>query len=136
MFKKSLLLLLTLIFFLAPITNAQQKKELGIKEMEFCTAVENRQPVGTDKEFYDTVEKVYCFTKIIGAADTTTVSHVWYHNDEEKARVELPVKSKSWRTWSSKIIIKEWGGVWRVDILSSGGKLLISKEFLIKPTEE
>lgn len=101
--------------------------------MVFCTAVENREAVGVDKIFPDTVERVYCFTRITGAADTTTVSHVWYHGDEEKAKVNLSVRSKSWRTWSSKLILKEWEGVWRVDVLSSNGRLLASKEFIIKP---
>jgi hypothetical protein len=48
--------------------------------------------------------------------------------------LNIPVRSSSWRTWSSKRILKEWQGIWRVDILLPGGKLLISKEFLVKPT--
>ncbi|NIR49886.1 DUF2914 domain-containing protein [candidate division KSB1 bacterium] len=104
--------------------------------MVFCTAVEEREPVAVDTVFADTVGQVYCFTKIIGATDTTSISHVWYYEDEEKANVNLAVKSKSWRTWSSKKILQEWDGKWRVDVVSSQQEIIKSEEFLIKPTSE
>jgi len=108
---------------------------IGIQEMVFCRSIEERKPVDADSLFADTVGKVYCFTRVTGATDTTTIYHVWYHEDEEMARVELTVRSSPWRTWSSKQILKEWNGIWRVDILLPEGRLLRSKEFLVKPTE-
>ncbi len=110
-------------------------QSISIQEMVFCTSIEEREPVEPDSLFNDTVGQVYCFTRITGATDTTTIYHVWYHEDEEKARVELTVRSSPWRTWSSKLILKEWDGIWRVDIILPEGRLLRSKEFLVKPTE-
>ena len=136
MFEKSMILIFSLLFFLTTFGSAQENANLEVKGMVFCTAVEDRQPVGADSLFFDTVERVYCFTRITGAEDTTSVSHIWYHGDEEMAAVDLAVRSKSWRTWSSKQIMKEWSGIWRVDVVSSDGKLLISKEFLVKPETE
>ena len=134
--KKFIVLLFSIVFYLTSVSHAQQKAGLAVEEMVFCTAVENRQPVGVDTLFFDTVGMVFCFTRISGAEDITTIHHVWYYNDEEKARVELAVKSKSWRTWSSKRIMKGWEGIWRVDIISSDGDLLSSNEFLINPTND
>ena len=108
-------------------------QELTVEEMVFCSAIEERQPAGVDTAFSSAVERVYCFSKIEGAADTVTVFHVWYHNDQEMAKVELTIKGKSWRTWSSKRIMQEWQGKWRVDITTSDGNILKSKEFIIKP---
>ena len=110
-------------------------QEVSIQEMVFCRSIEEREPVDTDSLFADTVGQVYCFTRVTGATDTTMIYHVWYHEDEEMARVELTVRSSPWRTWSSKQILKEWDGIWRVDILLQEGRLLRSKEFLVKPTE-
>jgi hypothetical protein len=133
MIKKSFVLIAFLLL-LTTMGYAQEKKEaLTVKEMVFCIAVEDRQPIGVDTVFSNTVERVYCFTKIIGARDTTSVTHVWYFEDEEKARVHLPVKSISWRTWSCKTMLSAWVGIWRVDVESSDGEVLRSKSFIIKP---
>ncbi len=130
MIKKSLLMSLFLLFFIT-ITNAQEAR-LEVDEMVFCTAVENRQPVGVDTAFSNMVEQVYCFTKIYSIVDTTSISHVWYYNNVEMARVKLSVKAKPWRTWSSKRIVEEWQGKWRVEVESADGDILSSKEFTIK----
>jgi hypothetical protein len=101
--------------------------------MEFCTGIEDRQPVGATSQFFSEIDRIYCFTRITGAADTMTVQHVWYFGENEKARVALPVRSKSWRTWSSKRMIADWAGVWRVDVVMPDGTVLMKKEFVYKP---
>jgi hypothetical protein len=130
MIKKSILPSLFLLLFIS-ITTAQEAT-LAVDEMVFCTAIEDRQPTGTDSTFSNTVEQVYCFTKISGSVEETSITHVWYYENEEKARVQLSVKAKSWRTWSSKAIWKTWTGKWRVDVESSTGDVLMSKEFTIE----
>ncbi len=90
MIKKSVLMSLLLLFFVT-ITNAQEAR-LEVDEMVFCTAIEDRQPTGIDTVFSNTVEQVYCFTKINCLVDTTSISHVWYFNNVEMTRVELSVK--------------------------------------------
>jgi hypothetical protein len=124
------------LFSILVVTNgiSQEFEDLKIEEMVFCSGLDERQPVGIDTVFADSVGQVYCFTKIAGATDTTSISHAWYYQEEEKAIVSLAVKAKLWRTWSSKQIVKEWDGKWRVDVLSSEGEILKSKEFLIEST--
>ncbi len=129
---------ISLLFLLAGtigIGLAQEGAMLTVQQMDFCTGIQDREPVGIDTVFSDDVGTVYCFTKIDGATDTTTVSHVWYYKGEEKARVTLNIKGDSWRTWSSKTILKEWDGKWRVDVESASGSILQSKDFVIKPTD-
>ena len=128
MYKKSIIISIFLLLLIS-ITNAQEVK---VEEMVFCTAVEDRQPTNIDTIFSSNIEKVYCFSKISVSLDTTSITHVWYYDNEEKARVYLSIKGKTWRTWSSKTIWKTWEGEWRVDVESATGDVIYSKEFFIK----
>ncbi len=117
-------------------TAAGETVNLKIEAMEFCTGIESWAPVGAGKMFPSTVGKVYCFTRVTGAAEPAEIVHVWYLNDEEKARVTLAVRSKYWRTWSSKLLLEQWTGKWRVDVQAADGKLLRSSEFLVESEAE
>ncbi len=128
-------LMVAAIFTAMPCT-AQDTKGPVVEEMISCRAVENREPVEVDSVFPDIVGKVYCFTKITGASKPVTIFHVWYFNDREKTRMDLEVKSKNWRTWSSKKIPKGWIGNWRVDVVSSEGEVLAGKAFTITESPE
>lgn len=110
---------------------AQEEKALEISDMKFCTDIQNREPVGIDTIFPDTIEGVYCFTLVEGATDTTSIAHIWYYNDEQMAEVSLSVASPRWRTWSSKKIMKEWTGRWRVEVVVADS-VVRSEEFSIK----
>ena len=133
---KRFFILGALVLLLSPLSMAQDNGGLEVMEIEFGTGVENRQPVGVDTNFPSTVERVYCFTKIIGAAEPTSVSHVWYYEGEEKARVDLSIKSQAWRTWSSKKILSAWEGRWRVEVVSAEGNVIAGKEFVIGSAAE
>jgi hypothetical protein len=115
------------------VTIAQEAPGVKVEEIVFCTAVQDRAPAGADTAFASTVENVCCFVKVAGGADTTSITHVWYYMDREMARVELAVKARTWRTWSSKKIAPEWQGAWRVDVLGPAGEVLRSATFAIKP---
>ncbi len=104
----------------------------NITQFDFAANIEDRQPVSVDTAFTADVGKVFCFTRIEGAADTTQIAHVWYYKEEEKARINLDVESSDWRTWSSKSILKSWTGRWRVMIEDSQGNVLSSKTFVIR----
>ena len=110
---------------------AQEQPALVLKEIHMCTGVEDRQPSGVGTVFTDDLNKIYCFTKIGGAEGTTYVYHVWYFGDKEIARVKLPVKSPSWRTWSSKTLNMGFGNG-HVEIVSESGDILGKAEFEIQ----
>ncbi|HUU53044.1 MAG TPA: hypothetical protein VMW44_00220, partial [Candidatus Bathyarchaeia archaeon] len=67
---------------------AQEQPALVLEEIHICTAVEDRQPSSVGTVFTDGLDKIYCFTKIAGAEDTTYVYHVWYFGNDEIARVK------------------------------------------------
>ncbi len=154
MLKKSLLLLLS-VLIVAGVCFAQEEAAeepmeepmeetsevvaeepaLGLAEIAICTAIEDREPVGAGTVFSNDVEKIYCYTKITGATDTTSVNHVWYMGDTQLASVNLPIKSESWRTWSSKTIGMSLGKG-RVEIVTEDGDLLGKADFEIKAAAE
>jgi len=47
------------------------------------------------------------------------------------ARIELPVRSINWRTWSSKRIPADWSGSWRVEIQDQYGEVLTTLPFAV-----
>ncbi|MFA4947036.1 MAG: DUF2914 domain-containing protein [Candidatus Krumholzibacteriia bacterium] len=131
--KYPMFVLVFLFMLSGTVALAQEAPGLTVEEMVFCAAVQDRAPSLPDTAFASTIENVWCFVKVTGAADTTAITQVWYYDDREMSRVELAVKSARWRTWSSKKILPEWQGIWRVDVLSPGGEVLKSGSFAVKP---
>ena len=154
MFKKTLLVLLS-VLILSGVCFAQEEAaeepmeepmeepsavvteepELALAEIAICTGIEDRQPVGAGTVFSNDLEKIYCFTKIVGATDTTSVNHVWYMGDTQLVSVNLAIRSASWRTWSSKTIGMSLGKG-HVEIVTEGGDVLGKAEFEIQAAGE
>ena len=107
------------------------EKGLRVGHIAVCTDVQNRVPISADTTFSSTAGTVYCFTRIEGATDTTSVTHVWYYGQKKMAEVTLPVQSGRWRTWSTKRIMPQWTGKWNVVVLSEDGDPLAQASFSI-----
>ncbi|MBD3383827.1 DUF2914 domain-containing protein [candidate division KSB1 bacterium] len=125
---------LFLLLVLATAALAQQDS-LVVAKAEICLDVEDRQPVEAAAVFADTVGQIYCFSIIEGAEDSLLITHKWIRGDHEMAAVPLAVQPGAWRTWSSKRIMKEWTGEWKVDIIAPDGTVLKSVGFEIEATE-
>lgn len=106
-------------------------QEITVEVGVICKDVVDREPVDADTTFSFTEEELCCYTKITGAEESTNITHVWYWGDTERARVELPVRSINWRTYSSKIIQEHETGAWRVEVLDSDGEVLKTLKFHI-----
>jgi hypothetical protein len=129
--KTKILLSMAIILFLSCLAFAQDNSAITVEDIQICTSIQDRQPVGANTSFAKDVGQLYCFTKLSGSQDAATISHVWYHNDQEMRKVELNAQAKIWRTWSTKNILNTLTGEWRVDVVSSDGKVLTSKQFTI-----
>ncbi len=123
--------IIVFILCLPLFSTAQETFPVSVNEMVFCTGIKDRKPVDVNANFPDSVERVFCYTRLSSQEDHTAISHVWYYNDTQMAIVDLPVNAGSWRTWSSKRIVKDWPGIWRVDVISSTGKIICSEGFVI-----
>jgi len=128
--------LLVLVMCALALPGSAADGELDVETIVFCTSVEDRAPVGESAAFDSDVAAVCCFTKIIGAEEPAPVFHVWFYGDEEMAKVELAVKSASWRTWSMKKVLPSWTGLWRVEVQTDDGTILESADFTVRPAAE
>ena len=100
-------------------------------EIGFGTALdrETRTLVESATAFPANTERVWCLTRVIGLEAPATVTHVWYHGGQTRARVDLTVGSADWRTWSSKRMLPGWTGTWEVKVLDADGTVLGSASF-------
>jgi len=105
---------------------------IEVAESALARKVEQRQPVDVMTEVPADIGRLYCFTRLVGADSETRVVHVWSWEGREMARVELPVRSNNWRTWSSKRILPEWSGAWTISILDAEGNLLKEIAFQVR----
>ena len=131
MVKKGWLAVLFLLIA-SGMVYAQSEAGFTVEEFKFCTSVDNREPMGINTKFPNTVDRLYCYTKISADSYPKAVAHVWYYNDQLKNKVLMNVKGKSWRLWSSKTIPKDMAGVWRVDLVTENGQVIQSLDFLIE----
>ena len=126
------LLLVCLAIVGAPAALAQDEEvaESPVERTVVCTDVVDREPVGAADSFGAGVEQLFCFTEIRGL-EGTTVTHAWIHEGTTRARVDLPVRSNRWRTWSTKTILPSWTGSWEVKIMTPEGQVLGSVPFTV-----
>ncbi len=129
--RKCTPLILIGLILIAVLAHAELQKGLKVTA-SICEGIQDREPVGEGESFPPETEKLYCHSLVEGVEDSTAITHIWYYGPKEMARVELPVKSPHWRTWSSKRILPQWEGWWRVDVLSVEGDTLTSAYFVVK----
>lgn len=103
-----------------------------VTDAVITTAIENQMPVDRIDVYPADYGKLFCFTRIVGAEKDTQVTHVWYYQDDELARVDLSVGSADWRTYSSKRFLPQWAGEWRVVVLDVNGDQLTTVPFVLK----
>ncbi len=104
---------------------------LSVTRSAIAREVEEREPVEEATTFPADVGHLVCFTQVEGAEGEAVIRHVWTLGGEEKARVELPIRSSSWRTWSRKNIPPEWSGDWTVTVEDAAGHVLTRLMFTV-----
>ena len=102
---------------------------LEVRDAAVSTGVHDRVPTGISATFDSSVGTLYAFTRIVGADADTRIYHKWYHGGELMADIPLSIRSGDWRTWSSKTILPEWTGSWRVVVVSEDGTVLGTVDF-------
>jgi hypothetical protein len=122
-------LLFSFTLFLSMTAIAQETDSIKVESAAVCENIVDREPEGANTSFSVTVEKLFFFTKIIGAENPIEITHAWYFGDVERARVVLPVKANTWRTYSSKILQAHEIGAWHVDVIGPSGEVLETAEF-------
>ncbi|MFZ1985243.1 MAG: DUF2914 domain-containing protein [Desulfatitalea sp.] len=105
---------------------------MEIKDAVVCQDVVDRAPSGGGDVFSKDLSKVYCFCRVVGVTDESSITQNWYYKGALKSSIQLPVRSANWRTWSAKNLSPEWTGEWMVEILSENGTPLESIIFMVQ----
>lgn len=93
------------------------------------TGVINREPIDDASVLPPSMGSLYYFTEVEGAYTPTHITHIWYYQERQMAKVPLSVEGPRWRTWSSKRILENWVGAWRVEAVDLDGHVLSSQTF-------
>ena len=125
---KNLLLLLVVL----GISLNVQAAELEILDRAVTTAIEDQMPVDHIGSYPADYGKLYYFTRVVGASLPTEITHVWMFEDQDMARVTLPVQSPDWRTYSSKRFLPQWAGEWKILVLDAQGQQLAEDSFVLE----
>ena len=119
-------------------TNESKKKIpldnlLSLKEIKICKNIKNRNPIGIGEVFSNSVDSLYCFTKIENLGKKKEVRHVWYYENQIMTQVRYNVKkSNVYRSWTKKTISSFQIGNWRVEVQDHNGTIIGSKRFKIR----
>ena len=106
---------------------------LSLKEINICKNIKNRNPIGIGDIFPNSVDSLYCFTKIENLGKKMEVRHIWYYEDQIMTQVRYNVKkSNVYRSWTKKTISSFQIGNWRVEVQDRNGTIIGSKSFKIK----
>ncbi len=124
--------LLVLMIAMTMSMSFAQAADLRVADGTITSAIENQLPVDKIESYRADFGKLYCFTRIVGAQEDTEISHVWYYQDTELAKVTLPVGSSDWRTYSSKRFLPQWSGQWRVVVLDAEQNEIATIPFLLE----
>jgi hypothetical protein len=121
-----------MVVVFSSLSFAQNQGNIQVEDIVICTSVEGRQPVGGASVFSADVGRLYCYTKLTSQMDSYAVSHVWFHGEQQMAKVEMMINERTWRTWSSKKIVSGWKGDWRVEIQDSAGNVISKISFKVQ----
>jgi len=132
-FAKLLYRLVVLFLMLFSVAaTAYGEDDLKISEMAVTTKIVRGKPIDSVHRISSTsVKSLYCFTRVVGPGDETSIKHVWFRNGAKAFEEEMPVKGKRWRVYSMKRIDQASPGEWRVEAQTADGKLLQKIEFRI-----
>ena len=105
-------------------------KKLKLNEIMICRDIYKRNPVKPGNEFINTVDTLFCYTKISNSGLKKQVKHVWFYENKEMTTVRYNIKpSFNYRSWSRKKIMKNQIGKWRVDVIDGNDEILGSISF-------
>ena len=127
--------LMSLAMTIPSFAYAQEAKQAGAPaataEAAVGTSIENRMLGGAAESFPAATQRLWCFSRVMGAAESSQIEHVWYKDSTEVARVPLKVSGSPWRVYSSKNLGENPSGSWRCDVVQDG-KVLQSVTFKVE----
>lgn len=116
-----------------PSTEATAMKEQSgfsrgsVVRSAFTRDVEEREPTEDLQKLTTENGQVKFFTELRDMSGQTA-THRWEYDGKVVAEVEFDVKGPRWRVWSSKSLIPQWTGDWKVSVINGAGEVISEKK--------
>ena len=105
---------------------------LTMRDMQICRNVKNRNPIGTDTYFENTVDSLFCYTRVQNTGGKQELTHIWFFEDQKIGTVRYNIKTSNiYRSWTRKTILPHQSGTWRVEVQDTAGVVIGSEFFYI-----
>jgi len=116
---------------LLPVASRVHAQE--VENAGFTSAITDGQPADYRQEFPNTVSVVYFYAELLGMAGQSA-THRWKHEGSVQAEVGFSVHGERQPTWSSHKMPPDMTGVWSVEVIDAGGKVLSENTFGYSPS--
>jgi hypothetical protein len=103
-----------------PATSMESVSSEHVARALFTSEVQNREPTDTITSLSNDKTKIYFYSELIGLGGQT-VTHRWEYQGKTMGEVKFNVGGPRWRVWSSKTLLPQWTGEWRVSIIDGAG---------------
>ena len=104
-------------------------KPTSVARAIFTTAIVDREPVDDLVTLENGTQRVYFFSDLRGLAGRL-ITHRWEYNGKTMAEVTFKVGNGArWRVYSSKNLLPEWTGLWKVVISNDDGNPIKTSQF-------
>ena len=102
-----------------------------LSEAVVCEGIKERTPINPAVAFPVSTGRIYCYTDFSGITQTSVIYHVWFRQDERRARVKLQIRPPRWSTFSYISVRNSDKGPWQVEITDNDGQVLKTLRFSI-----
>ncbi len=129
----------------APATQQSDEKPMASGEMmqeqsgfsrgsvvrsAFTTEIADREPLENLQNLTNENGKVMFFTELRDMSGQTAL-HRWEYEGKVMAEVPFKVRGPRWRVWSSKAMMPQWTGEWKVSVINGAGEVIAEKNLKV-----
>lgn len=113
----------------APVKMAKEQSGFSkgsVVRSAFTTEITDREPMENLQKLTNENGQVMFFTELRDMSGQIAV-HRWEYDGKIMAEIEFNVKGPRWRVWSSKSLIPQWTGEWKVSVINGAGEVISEK---------
>ena len=108
---------------------ASSVKAGSVARTIFTTAIVDREPVDDLKTLTNSTQRVFFFSDLRGMTGQL-ITHRWEYDGKTMAEVTFKVGNGArWRVYSSKNLLPEWTGVWKVVVSNDSDTPIKTSQF-------
>lgn len=109
-----------------------QSSSGSVARAVFSSNIQDREPVDSIDQLTADSGQIFFFTELKDL-EGQAVKHRWLFNGEQMAEINFNVTGSRWRVWSSKQLMPNWQGEWKVEVVDGSGSVLSTNSFNYKP---